>query len=94
MDFAELEKVTPSNLAKVASEEEVVKKSASKQRKKSKRKAISEKPPSECPLEPSLLPVGLSTEVGPEAIDSTLISSDQLVNVDFVAPKSRVDIDV
>ena len=61
LDFAELEKVTPSDLAKVASEGKAAKKFASKQRKKSKRKAASEKPHSECPLEPSLLPEGLST---------------------------------
>ena len=94
MDFSELEKVTPHDLAKVASEEKAAKKSASKQQKKSKRKVASEKPPSEYPLEPSLLPEGLSTEAGPEADDSTLILNDQLVDADFVAPDSGIDIDV
>ena len=75
-DFAELEKVMPSDLAKVASKEEAAKKSTSKQRKKLKKKAASEKSPSECPLEPSLLLEGLSTEAGPEAIDGALVSSE------------------
>ena len=94
MNFSEIERLTPSDLAKVIAEEEATKKSASKQRKKSKKKAASEKPPSECPLETSQLPEGLTIKVRPEAEDSTLVSNDQLVDADLVAPKSGIDIGV
>ena len=53
LDFLELKRVTPSDLAKVVTEEEAAKKFISKQRKKSKKKVAFQKPPSECPLEPS-----------------------------------------
>ena len=87
-----MEKVTPSDLAKVASEEEAAKKSASKHRKKLKKKTASEKPPSECLLEPSLLPERSSAEPGADADDCTLILSDQLIDADLVAPESRTDV--
>ena len=76
LDFSEIDRLAPNNLAKVAAEEEATKKSSSKQWKKSKKKATSEKPPSECPLEASLLPDGLSIEARPEADDCTLVSND------------------
>ena len=56
MDFSELEKMTPTDLAKVAKEEEDAKKFASEQRKKLKGKKTNEKPPSESSIVPSLLP--------------------------------------
>ena len=93
-----MEKVTPSDLAKVASEEEAAKKSTSKQQKKLKKKAASEKSPSECPLDPSLLPEGISTEVGPKAENIILVHDDQslLVSPDanVLAPESGMDSDV
>ena len=57
LDFSEIKRVTSSDLAKVAAEEEVAKKSASKQRKgqKVKKKVVSEKPSFECPEDTSLL---------------------------------------
>ena len=94
LDFFEIDRLAPSDLAKVGAEEKAAKKSASKQRKKSKKKAASEKPPSECPLELSQLSEGLSTEAGPEAEDSTLVSNDQLADVDLVAPDFGIGIDV
>ena len=81
-----------SDLTKVAAAEEATKKSASKQRKKPKKKVAFEKPPSKYPLEPSLLPKGLSTEAGVEADDCTLVSNDQLIDTDPVAPESRIDV--
>ena len=48
-----------------------------------------EKPPSECPLEPSLLPQGSSTEVRAEAEDSTFALDDQLIGADIVTLQSE-----
>ena len=87
MDFSELERVTPTDLAKVIKEEEAAKKSTSKQRKKLKKRTASEKPLSECPLEPSLLPEGSSAEAGADAGECTPILSDQLTGADLVAPE-------
>ena len=92
LDFFELERVTPTDLAKVAKEEEAAKKSASKQRKKLKRKTASEKPHSECPLEPSLLLEGSSAEAGAEADECALALNDQLIDADLVAPESGTDV--
>ena len=92
MDFSELEKKTPTDLAKVAKEKDVAKKSASKQRKKLKKKTASEEPSSECPLEPSLLPEGPPAEAGAEADECSPALNDQLIVADFVAPKSRADV--
>ena len=92
LNFSEIEKLTPSDLVKVAAEKEAAKKYASKQWKKPKKKVTSEKPPSECPLEPSLLLEGLSTEAGAEADDCTLVSNDQLTDIDPVAPESGIEV--
>ena len=92
MDFSELERFTPTDLAKVAKEEEAAKKFASKQRKKLKKKTAFEKPPSECYLEPSLLPEGSSAEAGAEADECSLALNDQLIDVDSVALESGADV--
>ena len=92
LDFSELEKVTPTDLAMVAKEDEAAKKSASKQWKKLKKKTASEKPPSECPLEPSLLPEGSSVEAGADTDDCTLVFSDQLIDADPIASESGTDV--
>ena len=84
--------MTPTDLAKVAKEEEDAKKSTSKQWKKLKKKNTSEKPLSRCPVEPSLLPEGSPAEARAEAEDSTLVLNDQLVGADLVAPKSGTDV--
>ena len=94
LDFSEMEKLSPSDLAKVAAEEEAAKKSASKQWKKSKKKAASEKSPSESSLEPNLLPEEVSTGVRPKAADITLVPDDQSVDANLVAPESGIDINV
>ena len=67
LDFSELEKMTPTYLAKVAKEEEEAKKSAFERRKKLKEKNAKEKPPSKSPTVPSLLPEKLSAEAISEA---------------------------
>ena len=92
LDFSELEKVTPTDLAKVTKEEEATKRSASKQRKKSKKKTASEKPPSECLLEQSLLPKGSSAEAGADADECTPVLSDQLIDADPVASESGTNV--
>ena len=84
--------MTPTDLAKVAKEEEDARKSASKQWKKSKEKNAPEKPPSECPIEPSLLPQGLSAEVRAEAEDSTFALDDQLIGADIITPESETNV--
>ena len=98
LDFFEIEKLSPRDLAKVAVEEEAAKKSASKQRKKSKKKSASEKPPSKYPLEPSLLPEGVSTEVEPKAGDLSLVPDDQSLiasgDANVLAPESEMEFDV
>ena len=48
-----------------------------------------EKPPFECPLEPSLLPQGSSAEVRAEAEDSTFALDDQLIGADIVTLESE-----
>ena len=79
LDFSELEKVSPSDLAKEAVEEEADKKSASKERKgqKVKKKAISEKPSSQCPGDTGLLQEIVSIEVEPSADNVILVPEDQ-----------------
>ena len=92
LNFSELEKMTLTDLAKVAKEEETAKKSASKQRNKLKKKTASEKASSECPLEPSLQHEGPPTEAGADADDCTLVLNDQLIDADPIAPESRTDV--
>ena len=94
LNFSEIEKLTPSDLSKVATEEEAAKKSASKQWKKFKKKAASEKPPSECPLEPNSLSEGVSTEAGSEDDDIILVPDGPSTDANLVAPESGIDIDV
>ena len=85
-------------MAKVATEEEAAKKSASKQRKgqKSKKKSSFEKPPSECPLDLSLLPEEVPIEVKPVVDGIILVLDDQslITSADaiLVALESRIDI--
>ena len=92
LDFLELEKMTPTDLAKVEKEEEDAKKFASKQWKKLKKKNAPEKPPSESPLVLSLLLEGSSTEATAEARNSTIVLDDLVIGADVVAPESRTDI--
>ena len=84
--------MTPTYLAKVAKEEEDAKKSISEQCKKLKEKKINEKPPSESPIVPSLLPEGSSTEATAEAEDSTIVLDDLVDGTDVVAPGSGTDV--
>ena len=89
LDISELEKMTPSHLAKVANEEEDAKKSASEQRKK-KKKTTKEKPPSESLTVPSLLPEGSTVEASTE-ID-TIVLDDPVAGADVIAPDSGTDV--
>ena len=91
LDFSELEKMTPTYLAKVAKEEKEAKKSASEQRKKLKKKKTNEKPPFESPLAPSLLPDS-SAEVIAEAESNTIVLDDLVDGTDVVAPESGIDV--
>ena len=91
LNFSELEKMTPTDLAKVAKEEEDAKKFTAKQPKKLKKNNASEKHPSKCPIESSLLPEGSPIEARVKAEDSTLALDDQLVAADLVAPESGTD---
>ena len=67
LDFFELERVMPSDLEKVVTEDKAAKKSSSKLRKgqKVKKKVISEKPSSECLMDTSILPDGVSIKADP-----------------------------
>ena len=89
LDLSELEKMTPSHLAKVAKEEEDAKRSASEQRKK-KKKIAKEKPPSESPSEVSLPPEGSTAEAIAEI--NTIVLDDPVVGADVIAPDSRPDV--
>ena len=89
LDLSELEKMTPTYLAKVAKEEEDAKKSASEQQKKKKKNA-KEKPPSESPTVPSLLPEGSTTEAIAEI--NTVVLDDPVAGADVMALESRTDI--
>ena len=84
--------MTPTYLAKVAKEEEEAKKSASEQRKKLKEKKTNEKPPSESPIIPSLLPKGSSAEATAEAKDSTIVLDDPVDGIDVVVPESGTEV--
>ena len=94
LDFLELEKMTPTDLAKVAKEKEDAKKSASKQRKNLKKKNAPEKPPSQSTLVPSLLPEGSSIEATTEAGDNTIILDDPVISADVLAPESGIDLQI
>ena len=74
--------MTPSHLAKVAKEEEDVKKSASEQWKKKKKNA-KEKPPSESPTVPSLPSEGSSVEAIAEI--NTVVLDDPVAGADVIA---------
>ena len=84
--------MTPTYLAKVAKEEEDAKKFASEQCRKLKEKKTNEKPSSESPIVPSLLPEGSSTEATAEAEDSTIVLDDLVDGTDVVAPESGNDV--
>ena len=84
--------MTPTDLAKVAKEEEDAKKSTSKQRKNLKKKNAPEKPPSKSTLVPSLLPEGSSTEATAEAGNNTIVLDDPVIGADVVAPESGTDV--
>ena len=92
LDFSELEKMTPTYLAKVVKEEEDAKKSASEQRKRLMEKKTNEKPPSESPIVPSLLPERSSAEAITEVEDSTIVLDDPVDGTDVVAPKSETNV--
>ena len=100
LDFSELERVSPSDLVKVAAEEEAAKKFTSKQRKgkKVKRKAVSKKPSFKCHEDMSLFPKRVSIKADPSAENVVLVPDDQSltmsVDASLVAPKSGMDVDV
>ena len=57
-----------------------------------KKKNTNEKPPSESPLVPSLLPEGSSAEAIAEAEDSTIVLDDPVAGADVVAPDSGTNL--
>ena len=89
LDLSELDEMTPSHLARVAKEEEDARKSASEQRKKKKKNA-KEKPSSESPIAPSLLPEGSTAEATTEI--NTIVLDDPIASADVIAPESGTDI--
>ena len=92
LDFSELEKMTPTDLAKVVKEEEDAKKSASEQYKKLKKKKTNEKPPSESHIVPSLLSEGSSAEAIAEAEDNTVVLDIPVAGADVIGPESGTDV--
>ena len=84
--------MTPTYLAKVAKEKEDARKSAFEQRKRLKEKKTNEKPPSESPTVPSLLPEESFAEAPAKAEDNTIVLDDPIDGTDVVAPESGIDV--
>ena len=57
-----------------------------------KEKKTNEKPPSESPIVPSLLPEESSSEAPAEAENNTIVLDDPVDGTDVVAPESETDV--
>lgn len=94
LDLSEIEKVSPSDLAKVAAEEEAAKKSASRQRKEqrvAKKKTTAKEPSSEPSTDPNLPREEISVGTEP-----SVVVENQPVNVSLgvgsVPPESEINV--